>query len=367
MSPIVSEHYQYVIGVDTHAATHTLAVLTAATGSVLGTDTFPTTNPGLDRALAWIGRRTGGTGETGQGGVLVAVEGTGSYGAMLTERAELAGYRVVEAARMPAGDRRGVGKSDTLDATRIARAVLSLQEHQLRTPRTLSAGQDPASGSRVALRVLVVARDQMTAERTRAVNVLTALLRTVDLGIDARTSLTATQLSTIAGWREREENLARRTCRAEAVRLGRRIKTLTAELATNRAGITALIADAAPELLALPGVGAVVAAAVLVAWSHPGRVRSEAAMASLAGTCPIPASSGNTVRYRLNRGGDRRLNRALTTTVIVRMRIDPATRAYVARRRAEGRSTKEIMRALKRYLTRQLYRTLAAAHPAPTT
>ena len=90
-------------------------------------------------------------------------------------------------------------------------------------------------------------------------------------------------------------------------------------------------------------------------------------MASLAGTCPIPASSGNTVRHRLNRGGDRRLNRVLTTIVIVRMRVDPDTRAYVARRRAEGRTTKEIMRSLKRYITRQLFRTLAAAHPIAAT
>lgn len=361
MDLIVSEQYQFVVGVDTHAATHTLSVLTAATGSVIDTDSFPTTAAGLSRALAWVARRSP------EGAVLVVVEGTGSYGAILPERLELAGYRVVEAARMPAGDRRGVGKNDLLDATRIARAVLGLAEHELRTPRTLVAGDEALSGSRVALRVLVVARDQMTGERTRNINSLTALLRTVDLGIDARTSLKAAQLSTIAGWREREENLARRTCRAEAVRLARRVKTLTRDLATNRAGITGLIDDAAPELVALTGVGAVVAAAVMIAWSHPGRVRSEAAMASLAGTCPIPASSGNTVRYRLNRGGDRRLNRALTTIVIVRMRIDPATRAYVARRRAEGRTTKEIMRSLKRYITRQLYRTLAAAHPIPAT
>lgn len=364
MSPIVSEQYEYVIGVDTHAATHTLAVLAAATGSVVATDTFPTTNPGLDRALAWIARRTG---DADDGGILVVVEGTGSFGAILTERAELAGYRVVEAARMPAGDRRGLGKSDALDAARIARAVLGLREHELRTPRTLSAGTDASSGARVALRVLVIARDQMTGERTRAINTLTSLLRTVDLGIDARKSLTAAQVSTIAGWREREENLARRTCRAEAVRLARRVKTLTTDLVTNRVGITDLVAGTAPELLQLTGVGAVVAASVMIAWSHPGRIRSEAAMASLAGTCPIPASSGNTVRYRLNRGGDRRLNRSLTTILIVRMRIDPATRAYVARRRAEGRTTKEIMRSLKRYITRQLYRTLAAAHPVPTT
>ena len=142
-------------------------------------------------------------------------------------------------------------------------------------------------------------------------------------------------------------------------------ETLDDDLAGNRADITGLIAQDTPQLLELTGVGAVVAAAVLIAWSHPGRVRSEAAMASLAGTCPIPASSGNTVRHRLNRGGDRRLNRALTTITIVRMRIDPATRAYVARRRAEGRTTKEIMRSLKRYITRQLYRTLAAHIPCP--
>jgi transposase len=150
------------------------------------------------------------------------------------------------------------------------------------------------------------------------------------------------------------------------MRLARRIRTLDADLASNRADITELTGQDTPQLLALVGVGAVVAATVLVAWSHPGRVRSDAAMASLAGTCPIPASSGNTVRHRLNRGGDRRLNRALTTIVIVRMRVDPATRAYVARRRAEGRTTKEIMRALKRYITRQLFRTLAAAHPRPS-
>ena len=117
------------------------------------------------------------------------------------------------------------------------------------------------------------------------------------------------------------------------------------------------------NVTAAVGVGAVVAATVLIAWSHAGRVRSEAAFASLAGTCPVPASSGNTVRYRLNRGGDRRLNRAWTTIVIVRMRMDPLTCGYVERRRAEGRTTKEIMRSLKRYITRQLFRTLAAPHP----
>ncbi len=128
MSPIVSEQYQFVIGVDTHASTHTLAVLVAATGTVLHKETFPTSSPGLGRALGWIARRIG------EASVMVVVEGTGSYGAILTERLELAGHRVAEAASMPAGDRRGIGKSDALDAARIARAVLGLHDGELRTP-----------------------------------------------------------------------------------------------------------------------------------------------------------------------------------------------------------------------------------------
>ena len=187
----------------------------------------------------------------------------------------------------------------------------------------------------------------MTGERTRTIN-----------------TLTARQITMIAAWRDRDEEATTATCRREAVRLARRVRTLDEDLARSRADITELI----------PGHPAAARAvrrwccrcgSVLIAWSHPGRVRSEAAMASLAGTCPIPASSGTTVRHRLYRGGDRRLNRALTTITIVRMRIDPATRAYVARRRAEGRTTKELMRSLKRYITRQLFRTFRRSAPGP--
>jgi len=355
MSSIVSEQYEFVIGVDTHAATHTFALVAGATGAALDHAVFPTSAAGLSRAEGWLARRVG------DAPTLVVIEGTGSFGAILTERLQSAGREVVEAARMPAGDRRGAGKSDELDAVRIARAVLGLAAADLRTPRALATDR-----ARVAMRVLVVARDQMTRERTRAINALIALVRTIDLGIDARKPLTAGQIATIAAWRQRDEDATTATCRHEAVRLARRIRTLDGDLAGNRADITELTRQDTPQLLELTGVGAVVAASVLIAWSHPGRVRSDAAMASLAGTCPIPASSGNTVRHRLNRGGDRRLNRALTTITIVRMRVDPATRAYVTRRRAEGRTTKEIMRALKRYITRQLFRTLAAAHPIPT-
>jgi transposase len=354
MSSIVAEQYEFVIGVDTHAATHTFALVAGRTGAVLDRAVFPTSTAGLSRAQGWLTRRVA-TAPT-----LVVIEGTGSFGAILTKRLQAAGCEVVEAAKMPAGDRRGTGKSDDLDAARIARAVLGLAVTDLRTPRALSTDR-----ARVAMRVLVVAREQMTGERTRAVNALLALVRTIDLGIDARKPLTVGQISTIAAWRDRDEDATTATCRHEAVRLARRIRTLDGDLASNRADITELTRTDTPQLLELSGVGAVVAASVLIAWSHPGRVRSDAAMASLAGTCPIPASSGNTVRHRLNRGGDRRLNRALTTITIVRMRVDPTTRAYVARRRAEGRTTKEIMRSLKRYITRQLFRTLAAAHPNP--
>ncbi|MCB0939122.1 MAG: IS110 family transposase [Mycobacterium sp.] len=351
--PIVAEQYTFVIGVDTHAGTHSLALVSASTGALVDQAVFPNTPPGLDRALTWIVQRIDGQ------SALVVIEGVGSYGAGLADRVVAGGLLVAEPSAMPAAQRRGVGKTDALDAVRIAHSVLAVDNSRLRWPR--------ATGPRVILRVLVVAREQMVAERTRAINALTALLRTVDLGVDVRKALLRSQFKVIAGWRERQEDSVVRACRKEAIRLAKRIVALDGELVDNRRALDAAVADTAPELCELPGVGSVVAASVLTAWSHPGRVRSEAAFAALAGTCPIPASSGNTLRHRLNRGGDRRLNRALTTVVIVRMRTHASTKAYVARRRAEGRTTKEIMRSLKRYITRQLYRTLAAAHPVPIT
>lgn len=137
---------------------------------------------------------------------------------------------------------------------------------------------------------------------------------------------------------------------------------LDEQLAVNNSRMTELDrASQAATLLDKNGIGPVTAAICMTAWSHHDRVRSEAAFASLAGVNPIPASSGNTVRHRLNRGGDRRLNRALHMAVLARMTHDPTTRAYVERRSAEGRTTKEIRRCLKRYLARKIYRELSAA------
>lgn len=143
----------------------------------------------------------------------------------------------------------------------------------------------------------------------------------------------------------------------------RRIQTLTAEADDLEAELELLVTDTAPELLAEPGVGIISAAQILNAWSHPGRIRSEAAFAMLSGTAPIRASSGQTVRYRLNRSGDRQLNRALHTIVLSRMRFHPETKAYVARRAAEGRTPREIKRCLKRYVARRLSRLLESSQP----
>ena len=214
----------------------------------------------------------------------------------------------------------------------------------------------------VALQVLTTAREQLNAERVRAINALTALVRSHALGIDARRALSATQIKEIARWRRRGEAMGIATARLEAVRLAARVVQLNIELKDNRDEVTAIVEARAPELLAMPGVGAITAAVILCVWSHHGRVRSEAAMAQIAGTCPIPASSGNTERHRLNRGGDRRLNWALNTIVLTRMRDDNETRLYVERRTTEGKTRREIRRCLKRYTTRQIYRTLNAAH-----
>ncbi len=256
---------------------------------------------------------------------------------------------------MNARANRGVGKSDPLDARRIAAAALPLETTRLRSPRD-------DDGERAALRVLVAAREHMTTERTATLNALTGLLRIVDLGIDARRPLSSTRIAEITRWRVRDETIAAATARAEAIRLAQRVAALDDDLTENRSRMDTLVQETpAAALLDEPGIGTVTAAIAMTAWSHAGRLRSEAAFASLAGVNPIPASSGNTTRHRLNRGGDRRLNRALHMAVVTRMRCDPETRAYVERRTAEGRSTKEIRRCLKRYLARRIYRQLNRA------
>lgn len=344
---IVANSFAYVIGVDTHAKTHTLAVIEAGIGARVDTHVFSTTAAGLSRALAWIKRKTDKDSE-----VLVAIEGIGSYGAQFARVCQDAGLRVVESFPTPAGQRRGQGKSDEIDAELIARSVLGVKTEDLRNPR-----QD--MGIRGALRVLIRPRDLINLERTRSINALTALLRTTDLGIDARRALTTKQYPIVGAWRSRAEDIATATARREAVRLAKHVMACDQELTANRTEITTLVATSpGATLLHEPGIGAINAAVIIAAWSHVGRLRSEASFAALAGASPVPASSGNTTRHRLNRGGDRRLNQALSSITLTRMSHHGPTRDYVARRKAEGRTNKEIRRCLKRYVARQIYRKL---------
>ncbi len=191
----------------------------------------------------------------------------------------------------------------------------------------------------------------MAKDRTRSINALNALTRSSDLGIDARKKLTAAQMEEISRWREREEELALRIGRTEAIRLAKHILDLGERLESNEKQLADLVkvSEAAPPLQE-KGFRAVTAAKCVVAWSHEGRVRDEAAFACLAGVNPIPASSGNTVRHRLNRVGDRRLNSALHMAAITRMTHDAETRDYVEKRRAERKTDKEVRRCIKRYL-----------------
>ena len=343
---IVAEHFAFVVGVDTHARSNTYAIITTRTGARLDAAAFPNSQAGIARALSWMMRRCG------ENHPLLVIEGIGSYGAALRRAAVSQGLEVVEP--LSYGSARGRGaKDDTIDAEAIGRSVMGVDEALLRRPRSEDA-------IRTGLRVLVVAREELNAERTRSINALTALVRSVDLGLDVRRPLSKSQISAIARWRTRNEDLGLATARAESIRLARRIISAEEELGRNKIELAALVAaSGSAQLLNEVGIGAVNAAVILVAWSHGGRIRSEAAFASLSGTCPIPASSGNTSRHRLNRGGDRRLNRALSSIALTRMSHDPETRAYVERRRSEGKTPKEIRRLLKRYIARQVYRRLS--------
>lgn len=352
---IVAHSHPFVVGVDTHARNHVYAILAARTGELIDTRGFPTTPVGISRAIAWVARRTEADADT-----LWVIEGAASYGAVLAGAVATEGFPVAEAPRMDTKKRHGVGKSDALDARQIAAAALPLPLEKLRRPRM-------HDGVRQALRILTTAREGMSTERTRSVNALTALLRTHALGLDARKALSGEQITDVSRWRSREEELSLSIARAEAVRLAKRVLELDDQLKANEKQLTELvqISEAAP-LLQETGFGPVTAATCLTAWSHHGRVRNQAAYASLAGVNPIPASSGNTVRHRLNRGGDRSLNRALHMVALTKMAHDPETRKYVEKRRAEGRTNGEIRRCIKRYLARRVHRTLNASSTTST-
>lgn len=268
------------------------------------------------------------------------------------------GEAVLEVSRTLRAERRLAGKNDTLDAVRIARAALASEA--LALPR--------AGKRREAMRLLLIARRSAVDVRREALTQLRAVIVTAPEPL--REQLRRLSLAKLLDRCSRLRRSARPAPDELAVRLvlrslARRVLAATSEADQLEREILAHVRALAPALLDEPGIGPIVAAQLIVAWSHHGRLRSEACFARLAGVAPIPASSGQTQRHRLSRGGDRQLNRAIHTIVLHRRHHDPATRDYIARRIAEGKTAREATRLLKRYLARHPYR-LLEQQPAMT-
>jgi transposase len=340
---MLADSVELVIGVDTHKHTHTAAVVTAATGAMVAQATVTATPAGYRQLLELADQHHGQR--------LWAIEGTGGYGAGLTRFLHAHAEQVVELDRPKRAARRHGAKSDPLDATRAAREALG--RDQLAQPR--------ATGPRAALSVRLAARRSAVQAAGDAQRQLHALVIAAPEVLRERLQAHSTRQLASACARLRVQaswDVETATTAATLRTLARRIRELTTEAADHRQAILALVRAWRPDLLTRAGVGPIVAATVLCAWSHPGRCRSDAAFAMLGGAAPIPASSGQTVRVRLNRSGDRQLNQALYTVVLTRLRTDPATRAYATRRRAQGKTNREIKRCLVRYVARQLYQLL---------
>lgn len=345
MTSMTHEDAPVIIGgVDTHGQTHHGAVVDQV-GRHLADRQFPTTADGYQGLLAWMRSH----------GVLrvVGVEGTGAYGAELARVLTAAGVAVVEVDRPDRKIRRLQGKSDPVDAYAAATAVLAGRADG--TPKS-------RDGLVEAVRVLRVARRSAVKARTQAINQIRGLLVTAPAALrEQLTGMPRVELVRALARLRRGADLTGplAATRFALRRLARRYQQLDAEITDLDAEIAPLVAQAAPALLEVFGVGPDTAGQLLAsAGDNPDRMRSEAAFAHLAGVAPIPASSGRTHRHRLNRGGDRAANNALHTIVLVRMRHEGRTRAYVERRTRQGLSKKDIIRCLKRFVAREIYRVL---------
>lgn len=351
---MVADQVMFVIGVDTHEAFHAFAVIEARSQRLIETVSLPATREGYRQARSLARRRAPGP-------RVWAIEGTGSYGAGLAGTLQRAGEHVVEVERpgRTIGEGRSARlKTDQLDAERAARRVLAG-----------TAGTAPRSPSQTqALGVLVSTREGGVGDRTRAINELKAALRTGPADLrDRLRGLTHIRLLEACGRLRTTGDPERDATIVVLKTLATRIRLLRLEADTLEREISQRVQELAPGLLARQGIGPISAAQILVGWSHPGRIRNEAAFARLSGTAPIPATSGTTIRHRLDRGGDRRLNRALHTIALTLARIDPATQTYIARRTSEGKTRREATRALKRYLARSIYRQLQREGRTATT
>jgi transposase len=351
MTSMTSASVIVTVGVDTHSDVHHAAVIDAV-GRPLADAGFPTTPAGYDRLLAWAQEH----GEIQAFGI----EGTGAYGAALARHLRAAGQQVIEVDRPDRRTRRQRGKSDPIDAYAAAAAVLS----------GAAAGIPKTRDGRVeAIRTLRLARRSAIKARTQAINQLKAVVLTgpADLRLTLAGQTTRELLASCRRLRSATGPLGAlpdpvlAATKTTLRRLARRIAALTEEIEGLDADLRPLVSATAPALMTVYGVGAEVAAQLLTtAGDNPDRLHSEAAFAQLCGTAPLPASSGRTTRYRLNRGGDRHANYALHIIALVRLSSHPPTQAYAARRRAEGLSKPEIIRCLKRYIAREIHHALIA-------
>ncbi len=350
---MLADLVDHVIGVDPDRDRITLGIIDAATQAALGNATFATTPHGYRAAMRWADTLTAADRRAW------SIEGAGSYGAGLAGTLASAGEFVVEFDHPTVRASKDGAKSDTLDAYRAAREVLGRTSWS--TPRS--------RGAREGLRALIAARDSAKVARTQAINVLKALILTapVDLREDLRALTFARLIDSCTRLRpdtavDPELSATKLALKSAAAR----VKTLSHEMATLERAMRPLVNHLAPRLLDEPGIATLLAAQIIVSWSHPGRCRSEAAFARLAGVAPLEATSGQTqTRHRLSRGGDRELNRALHQAIVVRAKIHPATRAYITRRLADGKTKKEAMRCVKRYLARHLFRVLEHTPASP--
>ena len=339
------------LGVDTHSDAH-VSVVPDGAGRRIGELSVPNSEAGYAELVGWV---------LGFGALVAAgVEGTGSYGAGLSRFLRAEGLSVMEVNRTSRQHRRRHGKHDAGDAEAAARAVMA---------GTASGEPKGADGAAESLRALRVARRSAVKARTQAANQLHALVSTAP--DELREGLRGLPTKHLAGKASRFRCAAKPGDPAAAARfalrsVARRHRVLSEEISELDAQIAWLVGEAAPELVALDGVGPDTAATLLIAaGDNPERLKSEASFAHLCGAAPVPASSGKVVRHRLNPGGNRDANRALHVVALNRMRRDPRTQQYVARRTAEGKSKREAMRCLKRYIARETYRAILLDAEAP--
>jgi len=325
---------QLILGIDTHKDVH-VAVVLDWLGRYLAAASFGTTDAANSELVAW----TQSYGQVTTAGV----EGTGSYGYRLAQHLTDQGINVVEVNRPDRARRRRKGKNDPVDAEAAARAVLAGDAHAVPKDRNGTVGE---------LRALVVARRSAIKARTQATNQLRALL--VDGDDELRSRLGPLHKAHLA--RACAQLVPSAGLRLALGSLGCRWLALNDEITNLDAAITGMVRRTAPRLLERHSVGVQTAAQLLItAGDNPDRLHSEAAFAAMCGASPVQASSGKTIRHRLNRGGDRAANSALWTIANNRLMHDPCSRSYAAKRTAMGNSRKEILRCVKRALARELY------------